>query len=352
MFEITIANADERDKHTELELPASTEQVRAAFERIGLDSEGHRDYTVTGHRTTADGILDCLYPDDTIDDLNFLASRLKELDEAELNKLAAVIETKPEMSLPELIDLTYNLDYYIHIPEVNSFEELGRYYLYQYGMVEMPEEWKAAIPLETFGKNAAEKEHGRFTPRGYLLKSDDEWEPHYNGSNIPEKYRVTSYPNQPETRFPIYQLKETDDTRPLRWQSYDDQIASGQKTEIGKYKCVYSGETLATIFEKYNLNRPENFAGHSLSVSDVIVIEQEGLSAAHYVDRTGFKWIDDFFKKEAERYKQPKAKPPQKRHKDHGSELYAASILRERRVVLCRKKLRTKRLSCPCGRAS
>src|SRR5659263_3699 len=119
MFEITIANADERDKHTELELPASTEQVRAAFERIGLDSEGHRDYTVTGHRTTADGILDCLYPDDTIDDLNFLASRLKELDEAELNKLAAVIETKPEMSLPELIDLTYNLDYYIHIPEVN-----------------------------------------------------------------------------------------------------------------------------------------------------------------------------------------------------------------------------------------
>ena len=126
--------------------------------------------------------------------------------------------------------------------------------------------------------------------------------------------------------FSIYQLKETDDTRPLRWQSFDDLISSGQIPEIEKYRCVYSGvmypgETLATIFEKYNLNRPEDFAGHSLSVSDVVVIEQDGLSAAHYVDRAGFKWIDDFFKKEPERYKRPKARQSQKRHRDHGPEL-------------------------------
>jgi len=326
MFEISIANADDRNKQTDLALPTTAGQVREAFGRISLDGKEHREYVITGHRMTADGLIDYLQPNDSIDDLNYLADRLAGMDDAEFAKLAAVLDGQPGTNVPAVIDLTYNLDYYIHIPEVNSFEELGRYYLYQSGIVEMLEEWKAAIPLETFGKNAAEKEHGRFTPRGYLLPSGDEWEPHYSGSNIPEKYRVTSYPSQPETRFSIYQLKETDDTRDVRWQSFDDLIASGQKPEIGKYRCAYSGvmypgETLATIFEKYNLNRPEDFAGHSLSVSDVLVIEQEGLSAAHYVDRAGFKWIDNFLPKQQERDKPPKEKPPQKWHRDHGPEL-------------------------------
>ena len=273
MFEITIANADDHGRKTELALPTTAEKVREAFGRIGLDGEEHREYFIFGHQMTVDGLMDCLQPNDSIDNLNYLADRLAGMDNFGLAKLAAILDSKEDITVPDVIDLTYNMDYFVHIPDVANFEKLGRYYLYESGMVEMPDSWKSEISLEAFGKNAAENEHGSFTAHGYLLPSGDEWEQHYNGMNIPEKYRVTSYPNQSDMHFSIYQLKETDDTRPLRWQSFDDLISSGQIPEIEKYRCVYSGvmypgETLATIFEKYNLNRPKDFAGHSLSVSD------------------------------------------------------------------------------------
>jgi hypothetical protein len=326
MFEITIANADDRSKQTELTLPTTSAQVRDAFSRIGLDGKQHQEYAIVGHRMTADGLLDCLQPNDRIDDLNYLADRLNQLDDAELAKLAAVVDGRDDLTVPAVIDLTYNLDYYVHIPDVPNFEELGRYYLYQSGMVEMPETWKSAIPLEAFGKNAAAQEHGRFTEHGYLLKSGDEWVQHYNGESIPEKYRVTSYPNQQEIRFSIYQLRQDEDTRPLRWQSFDDLIASGQIPKLEDYRLVYSGvmypgETMETIFEKFNLNRPEDFTSHSLSVSDVVVVEQDARSTAHYVDNFGFQQLDGFLLKEPEREKPSNENPSKKRHRDYGPEL-------------------------------
>lgn len=67
------------------------------------------------------------------------------------------------------------------------------------------------------------------------------------------------------------------------------------------YSLVYSdtaepGETLDSLYEKFNLFRPEDFTGHSLSVSDVIVWNNGKETKAYYVDSYGFKEMPDFVK--------------------------------------------------------
>ena len=67
------------------------------------------------------------------------------------------------------------------------------------------------------------------------------------------------------------------------------------------YRLVYSGilgpeDTLEGIYEKFNLERPEDFRGHSLSVSDVVLIHDGEQNTAHYVNSFGFRKLRDFLK--------------------------------------------------------
>lgn len=73
----------------------------------------------------------------------------------------------------------------------------------------------------------------------------------------------------------------------------------GLKVSGQDYSLVYSGtakpgETLDSLYEKFNLFRPEDFTGHSLSVSDVIVWNDGKEQKAYYVDSYGFKELPDF----------------------------------------------------------
>ena len=81
-----------------------------------------------------------------VDELNFLAARLEQLDPAEVGKLNAALQKKNGLAnVGQVLDFTYNVDFYVHIPEVHNYHDLGDYYLNQSGMVQMPEEWKGGI---------------------------------------------------------------------------------------------------------------------------------------------------------------------------------------------------------------
>lgn len=58
----------------------------------------------------------------------------------------------------------------------------------------MPEEWKSGVDLTAFGENAAKQEKGSFTEYGYIVESGDEWERQFEGRDVPEEYRIMSYP--------------------------------------------------------------------------------------------------------------------------------------------------------------
>lgn len=103
--------------------------------------------------------------------------------------------------------------------------------------------------------------------------------------------------------YTIYQLKGGDEARDYRFESLESLEARGLAVDRNKYNLVYSApltgkDTLDSIYQKFNVDRPADFTGHSLSMSDVIVLQQDGNTTAHYVDRFDIEELPDFFKDE------------------------------------------------------
>ena len=99
--------------------------------------------------------------------------------------------------------------------------------------------------------------------------------------------------------FEIYQVKRGNEYRDYRFESYESLEAFNLKVELKNYDFIYkgglpAGTDLEDIFVKFNEQRLEDFKGHSLSVSDVVVLNKDGHSSAHYVDSFGFKNIPEF----------------------------------------------------------
>ena len=99
--------------------------------------------------------------------------------------------------------------------------------------------------------------------------------------------------------FSIYQLKRGDETRDLRFEPYDRLTAAGHAVDPANYDLIYSaplapGTNLEAIFTRFNIDHPKDFKGHSLSVSDVVVLHQNGQDTAHYVDSIGYRQTPEF----------------------------------------------------------
>ena len=184
-----------------LSMPATAEQLHAAMQSVGITADNPQDFFINGYSYPLDKPLALPYDmvcAAGIDELNFLAARLEALAPADLDELNAAAQRKPGFeNIGQIIDYTYNTDFFVHIPEVQTVRDLGDYYLNKSGMVDMPEEWKKGIDLVAFGRNAAEQERGSFTPYGYIVESGDQWERHYEGRDVPEEYRIMSYPQPP-----------------------------------------------------------------------------------------------------------------------------------------------------------
>ena len=101
--------------------------------------------------------------------------------------------------------------------------------------------------------------------------------------------------------FTIYQLKGGPETRDYRYEAYDSLQEAGLAVDRQNYDLVYTapldGKTsLEDIYRTFNADdRPADFRGHSLSVSDVVVLNRGGKEEAHYCDSFGFTPVPEFF---------------------------------------------------------
>jgi len=107
-----------------------------------------------------------------------------------------------------------------------------------------------------------------------------------------------SAPDQGDT-FTIYQLKGGDETRNLRFEPPDRLEAAGLTVALENYNNIYTAPLDTDvipedIYFSFNMDKPEDFTGHSLSVSDVVVMNRNGKETAYYVDDIGFKELPDF----------------------------------------------------------
>ena len=108
---------------------------------------------------------------------------------------------------------------------------------------------------------------------------------------------------QDKDTFSIYQIKGGHETRDFRFEPYDRLQAAGNVVDRANYELVYSAPlapetSLEDIYTRFNIDHPKDFKGHSLSVSDVVVLHQDGQDAAHFVDSVGFREVPEFLQEQ------------------------------------------------------
>lgn len=98
--------------------------------------------------------------------------------------------------------------------------------------------------------------------------------------------------------YELYQLsRDTYEQVLFRYMSYDWMKEHGYAIDSVNYELVYSGDldpdtNPEDIFRKFNLDKPADYNGHSMSVSDVVVFDRDGYRTAYYCDRFGFREIE------------------------------------------------------------
>ena len=111
----------------------------------------------------------------------------------------------------------------------------------------------------------------------------------------------------PQDAFLIYQIRRGGELDAYRFMNYDYLQSKGVTPERGGYDAIYTGgfmdygnarTNLDMIYQRFNVDHPADFKGHSLSVSDIVALKQNGVVSCHYVDSIGFRELSNFLKPE------------------------------------------------------
>ena len=433
-----------------VKFPTTAEELKEVFKRIGIGQKDdfgnpYEEWFITDYDCYVDGLYDKLGEYESLDELNYLASKLEEMSDSEYAQFQAGMEMGDHCgSLQEIINLTENLDCYEIYPDIEDYDDLGRYYIEELDAMQVPEHLKNYIDYEAYGRDVAMDENGSFTDQGYVWDTGSSFHEFYDGErgSIPDEYRVMSFqddlpeeeksewamdiafdldeffrqndpqyaaehpaeqaakeeiyenlmagrisaldeklaalgqtqedhlpseiekfkdatgyeefldfdpaevkaaledPNrsrvdemlaaaekaereyaaeaaayvqtpaaiveqaraaqgEPVGSFSIYQLKGGNETLDYRFEPLDSIHRNGLSVKPENYELVYEAplttkDNLESIYTRFNVDRPADFTGHSLSVSDIVVLHQGGKDTAHYCDRAGFSEVPEF----------------------------------------------------------
>lgn len=102
-------------------------------------------------------------------------------------------------------------------------------------------------------------------------------------------------------QFAVYQLKQIPETREIRFQSYRTLLEKGLQVRYEHYEQVYLGrmqsdDSPESIRERFQKQIPRTFNGHSISISDVLVMNREGAVTSYYVEKDGFTVLAGFIR--------------------------------------------------------
>ena len=195
-FQVYITPLDNEKTTGEwVSFPTTPEAMKELFLRLDI---GPSDWNITNVECNVYGIRETVWQCNSLDELNYLAAKLDELDVASIGTYQSLIEIDKHCdSVPELINLTDNLDCYDVEPEIYSYDDLARYVLfdrdshsYNRSTLEMLEDY---IDYESFGRSVADGEDGTLAENCYISPSGSTFVEIYDGNpaTIPDQYRVT-----------------------------------------------------------------------------------------------------------------------------------------------------------------
>ena len=282
-----------------LDLPTTAEKLQEAMREIHISADNPQDFFIAEFSCPEDRHLaipyDMVLAAD-VDELNFLAARLDTLDAAALAELNAALQNPRGgfENIGQIIDYADNVDYFVHLPDVQSPGQLGDYYLNRSGMVDMPEEWKAGIDAARFGEHIARQEQGAFTPYGYLVRSGDEWQRVHEGQPVPEEYRVMAYPAPEILREAVQTRQATAPTAEAPAQPQVIPIILNSKNSADRMKEI-TDKLETGIMDLFESDRFQAYLDtmarfHNYSFNNTILIAMQGgqLVAGYN------KWRDEF----------------------------------------------------------
>ena len=283
-----------------VKFPTTAEELKEVFKRIGIGQKDdfgqpYEEWFITDYDCYVDGLYSKLGEYENLDELNYLASKLDEMSESEYAQFQAGMEMGDHCgSLQEIINLTENLDCYEVYPDIHDYDDLGRYYIEELDVMQVPEHLQNYIDYEAYGRDIALEEGGEFTDLGYVRDTGSSFHEYYDGErgSIPEEYRVMAYPApeilreeskvQPEAAAPT---KAPQPVTPIllngqnsaeRMKEITDRLETGiqELFESERYKAYL---TTMSKFHSYSFN------------NTLLIAMQGGQLVAGYN-----KWRDDF----------------------------------------------------------
>ena len=125
--------------------------------------------------------------------------------------------------------------------------------------------------------------------------------------NTTSDERMVAFLESSTDSYAVLQLKRIDETEQFRFMPYWHIQKLEEQPTIDRYEVVYNGpieqsacaaEQLEGLYTKFNIDHPEDFRGHSMSVSDIVALKVAGEVSCYYVDAFGFVELQDFMKPE------------------------------------------------------
>lgn len=215
-----------------VKFPTSQEELQKVFERIGIGSKdefgnSYEEWFISDYDCYVDGLSSVLGEYSNLNELNYLASKLEELSDSEYDHFQAAMQISDYTdSIQDLINLTGNLDIYEVYEEINSYDDLGRYYIEELDAMSIPEHLRNYIDYEAYGRDIALNEIGIFTDYGYVRDTGDTFQEFYDGKteSIPEEYRVFGNENI---------LKEEERVN-MNYEEFKEQFVEDMKQKIAE----------------------------------------------------------------------------------------------------------------------
>ena len=184
--------------------PTTKEEIAQTFREIGIDGIRYEEFFITDYDCEVEGISDHLGEYSSIDEINFLASKLDGMKSWEIELFEAATETGDYCgSMKDLINLTDNLDCFDFMAGVNDDYDIGYYWVEESGCYDTKNMGNLTnyIDYERFGRDVRLEECGTFAARGYVRNNGDRFSEDYDGINVPDEYKVFAMPKpEPPTQ--------------------------------------------------------------------------------------------------------------------------------------------------------
>lgn len=177
-----------------LTFPASPQAVQALLKEIGVDGIRYEEIFIACYDFGGKlpELQRCLGEYESLDELNHLACLLSELSPDDLEKFGAALNMGTHTSdLADVINLAENLDSFEFYPDIESEEDLGRYFTED---LAIPAELKDYFDYEAYGRDLSTNEGGHFAPGGYIVQTGDVKEIYHGIEDIPKEHKVFSMP--------------------------------------------------------------------------------------------------------------------------------------------------------------